>query len=201
MRGPSAPPAMSADPQAVLDACVLVDFGLCDLLLTLAETPRLFRPLWNPEILEEVCRTQKSKLGWPEDLARSWREAVEEAFPEAMQPVPESLLASCSNDEKDRHVLATAIQGQAGLIATHNLRDFPPDTLAPWSVRAVHPADFLIALHASNAEAVVTRLEEIARKRRRTPEQHLALLRRSVPSFAAHVARAAGWDLPKIPKR
>ena len=59
---------MNANSGVVLDACVLANFGVCDLLLTLAETPRLYRPLWSREILEEVQRTQTGKLGWPEAL-------------------------------------------------------------------------------------------------------------------------------------
>ncbi len=59
-----------------------------------------------------------------------------------------------------------------------------------------HPADYLITLYSLNAGAVAARLEAHARKRGRTPEQHLALLGKSVPSFAAHMAEAVGWDLP-----
>ena len=74
---------------------------------------------------------------------------------------------------------------------------FPPEALRPWRVSACHPADYLITLCSHNAGAVVARLEEIARKRKRTPEQHLALLGKSVPAFAAHVAEAVGWEFPE----
>ncbi len=188
---------MNANFRVVLDACVLANFGLCDFFLTLAETPRLFQPVWNLEILNEVQRTQTGKLGWPEGLSGSWRAAVESAFPEAMVSVQESLVAACTNHEKDRHVLATAIRGHAELIVTNNLKHFPAEALKPWDVCTCHPADYLITLYSLNAGVVVARLEEIARKRNRTPEQHLALLARSVPSFAAHLAEAVGWELPE----
>jgi predicted nucleic acid-binding protein len=187
---------MNTNFRVVLDACVLANFALCDFFLTLAETPRLYQPVWNREILDEVERTLVGKLGWPESLSKSWRKAVESAFPEAMIMGEESLLKVCSNNDKDRHVLATAIRGRAELIVTSNLRHFPPEALDPWDVSACHPADFLITLYCLNAGGVVARLEEIARKRKRTPEQHLALLGKSVPSFAAHVAETVGWDLP-----
>ncbi len=48
----------------VLNACVLANFSLRDLFLTLAEAPPLYRPLWNREILDEVQRTHVGKLGW-----------------------------------------------------------------------------------------------------------------------------------------
>ena len=106
------------------------------------------------------------------------------------------MLARCDNDPKDRHVLATAIRGHADLIVTSNLKHFPPEALKPWDVCACHPADYLITLYSLNAGVVVARLEEIARKRKRTPEEHLAFLGKSVPAFAAHLAEAVGWDLP-----
>jgi predicted nucleic acid-binding protein len=187
---------MNASPRVVLDACVLANFGLCDLLLTLAETPRLYQPVWNREILNEVQRTQVGKLAWPEALSKSWRKAVESAFPEAMVTGHEALLELCANHEKDRHVLATAIRGHAELIVTSNLKHFPAEALKPWDVSACHPADFLITLYSLNAGAVVARLEEIARKRKRAPQEHLAFLGRSVPAFASHVAEAVGWELP-----
>jgi predicted nucleic acid-binding protein len=110
--------------RVVLDACVLANFGLCDLFLTLAETPRLYQPVWSREILDEVQRAQVGKLGWPGALSKSWREAVESAFPEAKVTVQESLVAACANHEKDRHVLAASIRGHAELIVTSNLKHF-----------------------------------------------------------------------------
>ena len=175
---------------------MLANFGLCDLLLTLAENPCLYQPVWNSEILDEVQRTQTAKLGWPSELSRSWREAVEAAFPEALVTGWEPLLPACLVDEKDRHVLATAIRGHADLIVTSNLRHFPSEALQPWQILASHPADYLITLYSINGGLVVSRLEEIARKRGRTPQTHLALLGRSVRSFAVHVAESLGWELP-----
>jgi cation diffusion facilitator CzcD-associated flavoprotein CzcO len=153
--------------------------------------------VWNREILYQVQRTQVRKLGWPGALSKSWRAAVAAAFPEAMVTGEESLVAVCANHEKDRHVLATAVRGHADLIVTSNPKHFPPEALKPWDVCACYRADYLITFYSLNAGVVVARLEAIARKRKRTPEQHLALLSKSVPSFAAHLAEAVGWDLPK----
>lgn len=138
-KDPAAP--MDANFRVVLDACVLANFGLCDLFLTLAETPRLYHPPWDREILDEVQRTQIGKLARPKQLAKSWCEAVGSAFPEAMVTGHEALLSVCANHEKDRRVLATAIRGHAELIVTGNLRHFPAKFLEPWDVFACHPAD------------------------------------------------------------
>ena len=59
---------MTSAPLVVLDACVLANFSLCDTLLRLAETPRLFEPKWSEEIVRETTRTLESKLGWPGSL-------------------------------------------------------------------------------------------------------------------------------------
>jgi hypothetical protein len=54
---------MRADFRVVLDACVLANFGVANLLLSLAEKPRLYLPTWSEEILEETRRTQSGPLG------------------------------------------------------------------------------------------------------------------------------------------
>jgi hypothetical protein len=54
---------MSAGPLAVLDACVLVNFSLCDTLLRLAEAPALYEPKCSAEIIAETVRTLESKVG------------------------------------------------------------------------------------------------------------------------------------------
>jgi hypothetical protein len=43
-------------PRVLLDACVLADFIVSDLLLRLAETPALIAPRWSEAILEETNR-------------------------------------------------------------------------------------------------------------------------------------------------
>ena len=45
----------------------------------------------------------------------------------------------------DVHVLAAAIAGHADCIVTSNLRDFPPQLLAPFALEAIHPDEFLVA--------------------------------------------------------
>ncbi len=54
---------MRADFDVLIDACVLANHGVCDLLLSLAERPRLFVPHWTAKILSEVKRTHLEKLG------------------------------------------------------------------------------------------------------------------------------------------
>ena len=58
-------------PIVVLDACVLANQTVADILLRLAEDPPLILPRWSEEILSEVRRTHR-KLAWPDALAGSW---------------------------------------------------------------------------------------------------------------------------------
>ena len=72
--------AGSARYTAVLDACVLANFTLCDTLLRLAEPPLLFEPKWSGEILGETVRTLEDKLGWPTHLTAYFVRELEANF-------------------------------------------------------------------------------------------------------------------------
>jgi hypothetical protein len=49
-------------------------------------------------------------------------------------------------DPDDRHVLAAAIHGEAGMIVTFNLSDFPTEALAPFAVDVRHPDELCFDL-------------------------------------------------------
>jgi|SwirhirootsSR3_FD_contig_61_3642178_length_1634_multi_6_in_0_out_0_2 predicted nucleic acid-binding protein len=128
----------------LLDACVLVPYRLADLLLWLGES-ELYQPLWSEKILEEVRRTLVSpKIGVPPEKATRRITQMREAFPHASISGYQDLVPGMTNEEKDRHVLAAAVRGQAALIVTANLKDFPPAALAPYDIEAIHPDDFLL---------------------------------------------------------
>jgi len=92
---------MTADFLVLLDACVLANFGVCDLFLRLAEHPRLYVPRWSDEILKEVRRTQREKLNWPEHLVTSWHREVPASFPDASIAEHQTLLPVLANDEPE----------------------------------------------------------------------------------------------------
>ena len=75
---------MRADFKVVLDACVLANYGVANLLLLLAEKPRLYLPVWSDEILAETRRTQVGKLGWEERLTDRFHSQLRSQFPESM---------------------------------------------------------------------------------------------------------------------
>ncbi len=185
---------MTADFPIVLDACVLANFGVCDLFLRLAEPPRLFVPRWSDQILDEVRHTQLHKLKppWPDNLVNSWRREVTQAFPDASVAGYEPFLPLLTNDPQDRHVLAVAIRSGVSLIVTFNLRHFPAAALEPWKVEAVHPQDYLLTLYSMNPAVLMAKLVAIGRDRGTELEDVLIALGKSLPRFATQMLEDMG---------
>lgn len=178
---------MRADFKVVIDACVIANFGVCDVLLRLAEKPRLYLPRWSEELLRETERTQLNDLEWPPPVVESFHAALRSEFPESIVGGYEHLLERCANHPKDRHVLACAVQSQAELILTFNLRDFPAAALDPWKVKALHPQEYLLTLYGIEPVIVLHKLEQIARKRKVSLCDHLIDLGQFLPLFAQRV--------------
>ena len=175
---------MKADYRVLLDACVLANFGVCDVLLRLSERPRLIVPHWTDESLSEVRRTHVERLAWAPEIAESFQQALRRAFPESLVSGYEPLMAALTNDPKDRHVLAAAIRSQCPLILTFNLKHFPESALAPWSLAARHPEDYLLVLYEMEPSRVMACLGEIAGRRKLEIEDVLIRLGRSLPTFS-----------------
>ena len=178
---------MKADFRVFLDACVLANFGVCDLLLRLAERPRQFLPVWSDAVLDEVHRVHTEKLGWPRDLADSFRAEILRHFPEARSVNYTHLMPAIANEAKDRHVLAAAVHARASLILTFNLKDFPEEALAPWNVLALHPQDYLLTLYDMDRAQVVSRIAAIAAKRNENQEDVLMRLGVALPAFSSRL--------------
>jgi predicted nucleic acid-binding protein len=181
---------MTGIPLVVLDACVLANFSLCDTLLRLAEPPRLFEPKWSEEIIRETTRTLESKLGWLSSLTAHFEAELRVHFSEAWISGYELLVPRMTNDEKDRHVAAAAVHGEAPIIVTFNLRDFRPEDLEPWGIAALHPQSFLIEIFRQEQALVIAKLEQQAADRGRSLRQLLNILSATVPNFVALVSDA-----------
>ena len=181
---------MTGAPLVVLDACVLANFSLCDTLLRLAEPPRLYEPKWSEEIIRETTRTLESKLGWPSSLTAYLQAELRAHFGEAWISGYEALIPRMTNDEKDRHVLAAAVHGQAPIIVTFNLRHFRSEHLEPWGIRALHPAVLPDRDLPPGRIGSMTKLEQQASDRSRTLRQLLDILNATVPGFVAIVSAA-----------
>src|SRR5258708_17367228 len=150
---------MNSDFPVVLDACVIVPAALRDTLLRFAEK-RLFLPRWSDEIIAETVRTLETKLNKTSEqtthLVHELRTHFGDAWVENYLPI----VASCTNHEKDRHVLAAAIRAHAELIVTFNVKHFPAASLSPWAIDVSHPDEFLIDMFYLNPKLVVHILHE-----------------------------------------
>jgi predicted nucleic acid-binding protein len=190
---------VTADFPVVLDACVLANSGVCDLLLRLAEHPRLYKPRWSEKILTEVKRTHLRRLKWPKKIAESWQREVRANFPEASVTGYEPLVSKLRNHKKDRHVLAAAIKGHAQLIVTFNLKDFPEVALAPWGVEVAHPEEYLLTLYEMHPAVVMGKISAISRKYDRDLEKTVLKLGISLKLFASKILEDMGTPTSREP--
>ena len=84
-------------------------------------------------------------------------------------------------DPNDRHVLAAAIKGQADVIVTFNLKDYPPDILGVYDLNAQHLDVFvrhLIDLWPSAVIAAARTVRSRLKNPPRTVDEYLQTLER-----------------------
>lgn len=172
------------------DACVLYPAPLRDLLVRLARTGT-FRARWTQQIHEEWIRNALRKNPHLtrerlENTARRMNDAVMDAVVFGYEPLVEGLELP---DVNDRHVLAAAIKGQAEVIVTFNLKDFPDRCLSQFDVWAQHPDEFISHLIDLSPEAVllVARQQRTSLKKPpQTVDEFLdTLLRQQLPRTVA----------------
>jgi predicted nucleic acid-binding protein len=153
---------------ALVDTCVLVPSRARDVLLEIASTGA-FRPMWSTEILSELDQTLRillSKRGASAEeidayLTRLFRQ-MRITFPDALVTEWEELVPTIHlPDQDDRHVVAAARAGQADVIVTDNLADFPPAAL-PASIIRQSLDDFLLDIFDLHPGQVVTAVRTIA---------------------------------------
>ncbi|WP_419994379.1 hypothetical protein [Streptomyces boninensis] len=121
-------------------------------------------------------------------------------MPPASQAGPSSvswsLTGAMTCDQKDKHVLAAAVRGQADALVTFNLRDFPAASAAPHDLAVQHPDTFLLDLLDLAPGAVVGSLRSQADRYKREPRTVsglLAVLERTGARGFAEEARRHCW--------
>lgn len=170
----------------VVDANVLFPLTLRDTVLR-AAADGYFQLRWSAEILHEMERNLVTTGTMPADKAARLRSTMERYFPEAMVTGFEPLIASMSNDPKDRHVVAAAVKAGAQVITTANLKDFAP---LPDGLEAQSPDEFLGNLFDLDPARFTRLLQEQAADLQRPPvtfDELLARLDRVVPDLVASV--------------
>lgn len=69
---------------------------------------------------------------------------MQAAFPTAEVHDYEGLVPHLSCDPKDQHILAAAITGQAQVLVSFNVQDFPDHSVAEFNVGVSTPDEFLL---------------------------------------------------------
>lgn len=164
-------------PIVLYDACVLYPAPLRDLLMRLAMA-NLFQARWTDKIHDEWTRNVAANRPdiSPQSLARC-RRLMDEHVPDSLVEGYETLIPGLTlPDPDDRHVLAAAIHGGAGLIVTFNLRDFPASALAEYPVEAIHPDEFISNLWAESPDELLAVLSRQRAGLRHPPKSAEELL-------------------------
>jgi predicted nucleic acid-binding protein len=172
----------SLDDVALLDANILYPAPIRDYILRLASL-ELFKPKWTSEIQEEwIASLLRNRPDLKRVHLEVTRDAMNSAFPDANIEHYEELITSISlPDLKDRHVLASAIKGNADVLVTFNIKDFPRDYLKKYGLAVQHPDEFvcnLVVLDKLKAEEALQNMIKSLRKPSKTREEVLAALLR-----------------------
>lgn len=175
----------------VLDACVLYDSVIRDLLLRIAER-ELYKPVWSNLICEEVERNLLTDAKISAENSKKIIRMMNSAFPEAMNLNQSEMidLKDTNIDEKDKHVVSTAICSDSQVIVTYNIKDFPNETLKKFNIEAQTPDIFLtniLNLSYMQVLNIYTEMESAYKNPPIPREKLLGWLNNKVPTFAASI--------------
>ena len=145
---------------AFYDANILYPAELRNLLMHLALTG-LFRAKWSADVHEEwISALLEKRPDLTRDRLERTRALMDLHAVDALVMGYQDLIPGLKlPDPNDRHVLAAAIRGQADVIVTMNLRDFPSEVVAPFGIEAQHPDEFILHLLDLAPRAVVMAAE------------------------------------------
>jgi predicted nucleic acid-binding protein len=132
---------------AFYDANVLYPAELRNLLMHLALTG-LFRAKWSADVHEEwISALLEKRPDLTRDKLERTRALMDLHAVDALVTGYEDLIPGLRlPDPNDRHVLAAAIRGQADVIVTMNLRDFPAQIVGQFGIETQHPDEFVLHL-------------------------------------------------------
>lgn len=174
----------------ILDACVLYPAPIRSYLLYLAQTG-LYRARWTECIHQEwMCNLLRKNPQLDKTKLERTRYLMDQYNPDCLVEGYESLIEILHlPDAGDRHVLAAAIRGHAQAIITYNLKDFPPESLVAFGVKAIHPDEFLSDMFELNPGQVAQAAHRHRRSLKNPPfsaEEYLeSLQKQKLPNFVS----------------
>jgi len=164
-------------PIAVLDACVLYSAPMRDILLCFAQQG-LYLPQWSDIITDEWLRNLlKNRPDLEEERLLRTIARMNNYFDEAnINDFDHHISTIQLPDLDDRHVVACAIQCEAEIIVTKNLKDFPEEELAKFNLIAQHPDNFICDLFEMNTKAATIAFNVQLEKLKNPPQTKEKLL-------------------------
>jgi predicted nucleic acid-binding protein len=173
-----------------VDTNVLFPFSVMDLMLALTEDA-VHEVIWTETLLAEWERVIVREHRRSPDSAGSITAAIREFFPESRIAEKDyaSVVASMpGTDPDDRYHMAAAISGQASVLVTWNLSDFPAEPLAASGLRVTDPDQYLCELLDQFPQEVTATVVRLAGEKRRPPKTSTDLAndlaKAGVPIFA-----------------
>ena len=183
--------AISGRYTAVLDACVLFSRLQRDVLLSLAHAD-LYTARWTQDIEREWASSLVKKYPDAADKIPRLVEHMREAIPDCLIVDYAPLITSIQlPDERDRHVLAAAIRGNADAIVSLNTKDFPASVLATFDIEIQTPDQFVLNQIMLNPPKALMAIKKM-RERWERPSMLAADMvdlfeKRQLPQTAAHL--------------
>lgn len=168
---------------ALYDANVLYSSVSRDFLVRLAISGAV-RARWSSRIQDEwvrnlLIRRTDLKRESLERTCRLMNNAVRDSLVTGYEPLIKKLSLP---DPDDRHVLAAAIRGEAGVIVTHNIKDFPGRVLEAYGIQATRPDPWVTGLLDTVPDLVCAAARAHRRALQNPPrarDEYLDSLRRS----------------------
>jgi hypothetical protein len=153
----------------------------------------LYSARWTDQIHDEWTRNVLKNRAdiKPEQLVRT-RALMDAALPSAKVAGYEGLISSIElPDQGDSHVVAAAVRAGADAIVTFNLKDFPPERLAPFGIEVLHPDAFLLHQLGQDGPLVIAGAQRCRARLKSPPittERYLDILeRQSLPRTVAEL--------------
>lgn len=162
---------MTSNFSALYDSCVLYPAPLRDLLMQLALSD-LFRARWTDRIHDEWIRNVlKNRPDLTLKQLTRTKTLMNSHVRDCLVIEYEWLVPSLNlPDRDDRHVLAAAIKGEADVIVTTNLSDFPESVLNKYEIEAQHPDNFISDLIDLNPFKVAAAAETCQKRLKNPPK-------------------------------
>ncbi|MBW3090207.1 PIN domain-containing protein [Bifidobacterium miconisargentati] len=152
-----------------LDANIFLHTWLTDVLLTFADH-HLFDPEYSDDVLEEARRAFVDVLNKDPIWVDRYLSAIRNIKPYYLvSSIPELTGDVVLPDDGDRHVVAAAYNGNADMIITFNLKDFPANQLAKIGLSARHPDMFLTSVAEAYPERAIKAMLELVASKRHPP--------------------------------